>query len=98
VNIGFDSAPGLPLSLSIRRYFSYEHYRLMHTTGAVRIADSPERLVSHVRSYLSDRALDREARRRAAAELYPHRDGKSAERLAQLVIDTVDAQGAVPTR
>jgi hypothetical protein len=96
VNIGFDPEPGRPLALSIRRYFSYEHYRPLPASGAVRVAHSPASLLEEVRAYLGDPSRDRDARRDMLERLLPRRDGCSAERVAALVQRAMREAGDSP--
>jgi hypothetical protein len=87
INIGFDDQPDLPLPLSIRRYFAYEHYRPVLEAGAVRVANSPDQLVDLVREYLADPSRDREGRRAVVQSLCGSTDGKASRRVADSVID-----------
>lgn len=89
VNIGFDGEPGLPLPLSIRRYFQFEHYRPILQAGAARVASDPEELVGAVRAYLEDPARDRDARRSIVERFCGDLDGRAGERLARVVIDVL---------
>ena len=91
INIGFDSEPDLPLPLSVRRYYHYEHYRPVVEAGAVRIADDPDSLVRMVRDYLADPSRDREARRRVVEQMCSPGDGRAAERMARAVLTALGA-------
>ncbi len=89
VNIGFDDTQGLPLPLSIARYYQFEHYRPVVETGAASIARSPEELVQAVGRYLADPAADTAGRRQLARRCCAVTDGRAGERLAQWVLDTL---------
>lgn len=91
INIGFDAQPGLPLPLSVRRYYHYEHYRPVVEAGAVRIADDPESLVRLVGDYLADPSRDRDARRRVVEQMCSPGDGRAAERIARAVLTALGA-------
>ena len=89
VNIGYDETPGLPLALSIGRYYQYEHYQPVVETGAARIATSAAELVAAVRRYLEDPEADAGGRRELVRRCCPFVDGRSGARLARWVLDTV---------
>jgi hypothetical protein len=96
INIGFDPVPDAPLPLSIRRYFSYEHYRPVLAAGAVRIAQSTADLIAHIRAYLKNPSLDRAGRQRLVDEVCEFSDGRSAERVTRAVVDALDALAPIP--
>lgn len=89
VNIGFDDAPGLPLPLSIARYYQFEHYKPVVETGAAHIARSPDDLIQAVARYLTDPATDAAGRRQLARRCCAFTDGRAGERLGQWVLDTL---------
>jgi hypothetical protein len=69
VNIAFDGDTPSPFARSARRYYRFTHYANITRQGAVRVAETPEDLVSHVGRYLAD-PVDRPRRstsRRARA-------------------------------
>ncbi len=87
VNIAFDEqdAEARPFLSSPLRYYSYTHYQQIVRTGAVRIAKSAAEMIDHVNAYLRNPALDAEGRRRVVAEQCEFTDGRSAERLGELI-------------
>ncbi len=89
VNIGFDDVRDVPLALSIRRYFAYEHYQPVLQTGAARVAQSPADLLELVRRYLAEPSLDREGRARLVSETCEYTDGRSGVRVGQAVLRTL---------
>lgn len=89
VNVGFDDEPGLPLPLSIGRYYEYEHYQPVVDTGAARVATSSADLVSAVRGYLEDPTADRDGRRELVSRCCTRTDGRAGERLADWVLETL---------
>lgn len=89
VNIGFDGRDGLPLPLSIRRYFHYEHYQPVLREGAVRVANTPSEMIGLANAYLADPSLDRVARRRLVVQLAGFTDGASGRRVGQEIVDMV---------
>jgi hypothetical protein len=46
----------------VHRYYHWDHYEPLIASGGVRLAGSPEELLSMVRQYLADPSLDRENR------------------------------------
>ncbi len=93
VNVGFDDVLDLPLALSIRRYYHYEHYRPVVETGAARIAGSMNDLVSAVRAYLAHPETDRGARREFVRRMYPFTDDGAGVRVARWVLELAETGG-----
>jgi hypothetical protein len=94
VNVGFDNELDLPLPLSIRRYYTYEHYRPIVELGAARVAAGPEALIAEVRRYLSDPARDRAARRAVVESLCGLADARAGTRVAEHVLELLRRGGA----
>jgi len=94
VNVAFDGDTPLPFARSARRYYRFTHYANITRQGAVRVAETPEDLVSHVGGYLADRSIDSDGRRRVVLEQCQFLDGQSAERAARFVVaELADASG-----
>lgn len=89
VNIGFDSEAGLPLPLSIRRYYEYEHYQPVIETGAAQVAWSEAELIDVVGAYLRDPSLDRVGRQALVRHCCAFPEGGAGRRLAQWVRETL---------
>ena len=89
VNIGFDDEVSLPLPLSIRRYYEYEHYQPVVETGGARVATSADDLLAAVRRYLDDPAADRDGRRELVRRCGARTDGAAGRRLADWVLATL---------
>jgi hypothetical protein len=87
VNVAFDGETPSEWVRSARRYYRFTHYTNITRHDAVRVAESPERLIELIGRYLDDPSLDREGRRRVAAEQCQFLDGRSAERLASFVVE-----------
>jgi hypothetical protein len=97
VNISFDGAAPEEFAKSARRYYRFTHYQNITRHGAVRVAESGSQLVEDVSRYLADPSLDREGRRKIVAEQCQFTDGRSAERVAQFVVDELaDVTGIQP--
>jgi CDP-glycerol glycerophosphotransferase (TagB/SpsB family) len=86
VNIGFDGVEPRPFLGSAARYYRYTHYRPLVDAEAVRVAGSPEEMVSVIERYLAEPATDRAGRARAAEELCSYTDGRCSERVAEFVL------------
>jgi hypothetical protein len=86
VNVSFDGQAPSEWIKSAQRYYHFTHYMNVTRRGAVRVAQRPEELVEYVGRYLDDPSLDREGRRRVVLEQCPFLDGRSAERVANYVV------------
>jgi hypothetical protein len=85
VNISFDGEQPSEWVRSARRYYRFTHYTNVTRHGAVRVAETPEQLVTYIGRYLDEPSLDREGRRAVAAEQCQFFDGRSASRVAAFV-------------
>lgn len=94
VNINFDGPGEIPYVKSARRYYSFTHYVNITARGAVRVAASPAELVSAVAAYLADPKLDAAGRRQVVLDQCQFTDGRSAERVAGLVLAELGAAAA----
>ncbi len=91
VNIAFDGSAECEFARSARRYYQFTHYANITRHNAVRVAWTPDDLVRHVAGYLANPSLDAAARRQVVAEQCQFTDGRSAERVAQAVVDELAA-------
>jgi hypothetical protein len=87
VNVAFDGEVESEFARSARRYYRFTHYANITRHGAVQVAWKPQELAPAVARYLDEPALDRDGRRRVALEQCQFLDGRSAERVADVVID-----------
>ena len=81
-----DDAETRPFLASPLRYYSYTHYQQIVRAGAVRIAKSAGEMIDLVNAYLVDPSRDASGRRRVVTEQCEFTDGRSAERLAGLIV------------
>jgi hypothetical protein len=95
VNINFDGPDESAYVKSARRYYSFTHYVNITSRDAVRVAKSPDELVRDVAAYLADPSLDAGGRARVTAEQCQFTDGRSAERVVDLVLAELGAAAAV---
>jgi CDP-glycerol glycerophosphotransferase (TagB/SpsB family) len=91
VNINFDGPDESPYVRSARRYYSFTHYVNITSRGAVRVATSPDDLVRDVAEYLADPSRDSAGRKQVVLDQCQFTDGRSAERVVQLVLDELGA-------
>jgi hypothetical protein len=94
INIGFDTQGHVPLPLSIRRYFAYEHYKPVLDVGAVRVARSATDLVELVRGYLREPTLDAAGRAQLVQEVCSFTDGSSGTRVGRAVLRALQNHNA----
>jgi hypothetical protein len=94
VNINFDGPDESPYVKSARRYYSFTHYVNITNRGSVRVATSPDEMVRDVAAYLADPSLDSAGRRQVVLDQCQFTDGRSAERVVQLVLDELGAAAA----
>ncbi len=84
--IGFDGSNNRPYWQSLRRFYDYDHQRSLINTGGVKLARTPQELLSYLGDYLANPKLDDAGRRRMIEERCWKLDGRSGERLAQVLI------------
>ena len=94
VNICFDGPEESPYVKSARRYYSFTHYVNITSRGAVRVARSPDEMVSMVARYLIEPSLDAAGRRQVVLDQCQFTDGRSAERVIQCVLDEIGSAGS----
>jgi CDP-glycerol glycerophosphotransferase (TagB/SpsB family) len=94
VNICFDGPGESPYVKSARRYYSFTHYVNITSRGAVRVAQSPDEMVSMVARYLAEPSLDAAGRKQVVLDQCQFTDGRSAERVIQSVLDEIGAAGS----
>lgn len=70
----------------IRYYFEYEHIQPVLRSGGIKIAGNPEELLSYTAEYLEQPSLDAQGRRTIVAEQVHFTDGRSTERLADIIL------------
>ena len=85
VNLGFStSEPEKFRANVIGRYWVY-HYRYVRESRSTTFAMSEDEAIAAINRYLADPALQREERRKLAAELCGPLDGRSTERTGALI-------------
>lgn len=94
VNINFDGPNESAYVKSARRYYSFTHYVNITSRNSVRVATSPEALVADVAAYLADPSLDAAGRKQVVLDQCQFTDGRSAERVVELVLRELGSVGA----
>lgn len=86
IDIGFDGAAELAYGKSARRSLDYTHIAKLLALGGIRVARSFRELEGHINVYLRDPCLDHEGRMLSVAQECGVRDGRSAERVASVLL------------
>lgn len=84
VFVGFDATPR-PYWDSLIRYYDYDHQRPLLELDGVRLAKTPGELQTCVSDYLVNPSLDAAGRKMIVRERCSRLDGKSGERLFELI-------------
>lgn len=87
INVGFDGREALPYDLSARRGLDFTHMAKLLALGGVRVARTFDELAEHINAYLHDPALDREGRKRSAAQECGSQDGQAAMRVISTLLE-----------
>lgn len=80
-----------PFRYSVKRFYNQDHYKKIATTGGYRAVTDPDDLIRSVQSYLADPELDRGGRAEIVRQQCHFSDGRSAERVATLLLKKVHA-------
>jgi hypothetical protein len=88
VNIDYDPEPGQPNQALIKDVnHLWTHFKPVAESGGVWLADSPEEMMTAVKTYLEQPELHREQRRWIADYVCEYVDGKCGERMAEAILD-----------
>jgi len=87
INIAFDGLKQRHISRSNRRGLKTSHYRAVLDTGGVRVVYSKEELREAINQYLEDPSLYGEGREMLRQKLCYKLDGRSAQRIAESVLN-----------
>jgi hypothetical protein len=88
IGLSFDGDLQVDYLNSIARSYEQDHYVPVVASGGIRLAKSFEELFSLIERYLSDSGVDAEGRIRLRAEQLEPLDGKSSQRLADLIVES----------
>lgn len=87
--VGFDGDAAPPYYESIRRYWDYDHLGPILSSGGARLARSAEELRTWLGRYLGHPSYDRTGRERIRLEQCARLDGRSSQRLAEVLLETL---------
>lgn len=89
VFIGFDGDKKRNYWESLRRFYDYDHQRSILKFGGIKLAKSIEDLVKYIKYYIKNPTLDYEGRKKIVDERCWKLDGKSGERLANVLLEFI---------
>ena len=89
INIGFDGNKERTYMNSVRRYYHYSHYKDVVKTGGVKYVKDEKEMIYWIKRYLRDPFIDKDKRATLLFEQCWKLDGKSAERVVQIIKDFV---------
>ncbi|MBI2625674.1 hypothetical protein HYW68_01335, partial [Candidatus Parcubacteria bacterium] len=87
--VAFDGRQSNLYYASIARYYDYEHFKSVLTSGGARLAQSAEELRYWLTRYLADPALDRAGRKTIVKTQCGALDGLASHRLANVIFSVV---------
>ena len=87
--IGFDGKHERPYLSGLRRYYDYDHWKPILESGGVWFAETQEDFKKALDAYLKDASLHQSGRERIVKDEAYNRDGKSAERLVQVLMELI---------
>ncbi len=95
VNLNFDPEPGRPNEYLVKDINqTWEHLRAVVSSGGVWTVDDRRELLNAVREYLRDPSRHTDQRKWICNHVCGYADGRCGERLADAILDAVDARGA----
>lgn len=93
VNIGFDGREKKPYWESVIRYCDLTYYKNVIRAGGVKVARNKEELIQYINDYLKNPKLDTDGRKRVVKEQCYMPDGKSWERMANMILNFWNVKG-----
>lgn len=89
VGVAFDGKSARGYWDSAARFFEWDHLSVLLPLGGIRLVRSREEMSEAINDYLQNPARDREGRKKIVAQQCQYTDGKSAERLAGVLLKTL---------
>lgn len=83
VCVGFDGYLKKEYPQSCKRYYDYNHFKNIVTTGGVRLVYSPEELIENINLYLQNPQTDAEGREKIRQQQCWKLDGNAGKRIAE---------------
>ncbi len=94
INICYD-VTGREYEQSVTRYPDFEHYRKVIETGAVKLVYSEQELKQAIDFYLEHPEAERKERKILTEKQCKYTDGKSLERITNILLETVSGKNKV---
>ncbi len=91
VCVGLDGYKNLPYHKSLLKHYDFTHYKYVMDTGGVKLAKTPEELITYINDYLLDPSFDSSGRRKIREGLCYNPDGKAGERIGRYICELVGA-------
>lgn len=93
ISLAFDGLQKLPYWKSVIRYYDREHCVPIVSDSGMKLVKSQDDLKLAILDYLEKPELDKEGRKRIVETVAYRVDGKSCERTAKVLIDSIDIAG-----
>ncbi len=91
INVGYDPPGSNDLELRNALFYSYEHYRPVVESGAVKVAESLPAMRKLIRESLTNPDAMRNERRQLIEKMFGETlDGRSADRIARILVEFAD--------
>ena len=91
INVGFDGDETLADNKSCKRFYQFDHYRHIVTTGGAPIIYRAEDMTKQINAYLDNPMLDTEKRELIRNSQYWKLDGQAGYRVAQYIIEELES-------
>ncbi len=85
--VGVDGFEKRPYIRSVKRFLDFNHPQIIFKTGGFYTAKSKEALLIKIEEYLKNPSLDREKRSKLKGVFYYKSDGRSGQRLANVLLN-----------
>lgn len=93
INVGYNPAALSHTEHRFAEFYEFDHYRPVVTSGAVEVAWSPRDMRELIELYLHEPARRRSERKRLIDAMFGDTlDGRSAQRVAETLLDLADAK------
>jgi CDP-glycerol glycerophosphotransferase (TagB/SpsB family) len=87
ITIGFDLHKRPIYQSALRYYKFFDHQRYWLDTGAYKLVQSKEELISQINTYLKHPETDNDARQKLIDKIFYKFDGRVGERMANIIMD-----------
>lgn len=94
VNVYYDQRPGIPSSMSVRRFYKRSDTKQMMSYGSSQLAYDGTHCIHLINRYLDSPSLDADGRKRARIEDCGPLDGQAGRRTARFLTELSMRQGS----